>query len=184
MAGTAEEHGISNIHLFEGRWPPTSWTARGTADGIDADVSLMAHVGYDIEAVGPFLDAMEAVTSRLCVAVMSEGAMTTVATLLWEPIHGEPRVPLPALPELVALLIARGRLPELSLTDRFPPSFESREAIVDTARRQLWLRPGSPKDRRTIDLVDGMATERDGRWALDWRITRIGVVTWEPRDPD
>lgn len=184
MAGTAEEHGIDNIRLFEGRWPPASWGSRGTADGIDADVSLMAHVGYDIEDIGPFLDAMEAVTTRLCIAVMSEGAMTTVATLLWDPIHGEPRAPLPALPELLALLLARGRLPEITLVDRIPPSFESREAVVDMARRQLWLRPGSAKDRRLIDLVDEMATERDGRWALDWAVTRIGVVSWAPRDPD
>ncbi len=184
MAGAAEEHGIGNVRLFEGQWPPASWAARGTAEGVDADVSLMAHVGYDIEAIGPFLDAMEAVTTRRCVAVMSEGSMTTVATLLWDTIHGEPRVPLPALPELIALLLARGRLPEIQLVDRVPPTFDSREDLVQMARRQLWLRPASVKDRRLIDIVDDLATERDGRWALLWTATRIGIVSWEPRDPD
>jgi len=126
---------------------------------------------------------MEAVTARRCVAIMSEGAMTTVATLLWGPIHDEPRAPLPALPELLAVLIARGRLPEIELVDRRPTSFASREELVQLARRQLWLRPGSAKDRRLIDLVDERATERDGTWALDWAVTRIGIVTWAPRDP-
>ena len=107
-----------------------------------ADVSLMAHVGYDIEDVGPFLDALEAVTRRLCIAVMGEGAMTTVGRLYWERIHGEPRVPLPALPDLVTLLLARGRLPEVRLVDREPPTHEHLEGLHDRARRQLWLRPG------------------------------------------
>ncbi len=143
----------------------------------------MAHVGYDIGDIGPFLDAMESVTGRACVAVMAEGAMTTVATMLWEPIHGEPRVPLPALPEVLGLLMARGRLPEVTLVDRVPAVFGTRDELVAMACRQLWLTPSSAKDQRLADLVTDLATERDGRWALDWAVTRIGVVTWAPRDP-
>ncbi len=182
LAAGAEEHEIGNLHVFEGRWPPTGWMDRGVVEGLHVDVSLMAHVGYDIEAIGPFLDAMESVTSRLCVAVLSEGAMTTVATLLWQPVHDEPRAPLPALPELLALLLARGRLPEVSLVDRVASAFESRDDLLQMARRQLWVRPGSAKDRRVVDLVDELATERDDGWSLDWTTTRIGIVTWEPRD--
>lgn len=184
LAAGAEEHEIGNVAVFEGRWPPAGWMDRGVVEGLQVDVSLMAHVGYDIEAIGPFLDAMESVTSRLCVSVLAEGAMTTVATLLWQPVHDEPRAPLPALPEFLALLLARGRLPEVQLVDRVAPSFATREELVDMARRQLWVKPGSAKDRRLIDLVDQLATERDGQWALDWTTTRIGIVTWEPRDRD
>ena len=75
--------------------------------------------------------------------------------------------------------------PRLILYARqFVESIADAEDVVQMARRQLWLRPGSAKDRALIDLVDEMATERDGRWALDWAVTRIGIVTWEPRDPD
>jgi ubiquinone/menaquinone biosynthesis C-methylase UbiE len=53
------EHGVSNIRVVEGRWPQA-------ADEIGAgDVALIAHVGYDVEAIGPFLDAMEAAAARL-----------------------------------------------------------------------------------------------------------------------
>ncbi len=45
---------------IEGRWPP-----RGSAARSEADVSLIAHVGYDIEEIGAFLGAMEAATRRL-----------------------------------------------------------------------------------------------------------------------
>lgn len=106
--------------------------------------------------------------------------MTTVATLFWEPVHGEPRVALPALPELVTLLFARGRMPEIRLVDRTPPTFESLPELLGMARRQLWVRPGSDKDARLKALVEAHAEERDGRFALEWTPTRIGIVTWAP----
>jgi hypothetical protein len=168
------EHAIDNVNPINGRWP---------LDGHDlsADVSLMAHVGYDIEGIGPFLDAMEAATKRLCVAVLAEGAMTTVATLFWEPVHGDVRVPLPALPEFLGVLMARGRLPSVVLEDRMPAAFDTYNDLVMMARRQLWVRPGSAKDDELLHLVKSRASRRDGRWALDWGSTRIGVVTWDPR---
>jgi hypothetical protein len=107
--------------------------------------------------------------------------MTTVATMFWNEIHGEPRVRLPALPEFVTLLFARGRVPEISLVDRHPHSFESFDEAHAMARRQLWLRPGSAKDQTLAELVRHAVTERDGRYAFEWTPTKIGIVTWQPR---
>src|SRR5882724_9843422 len=56
------EHGISNVEIVAERWP-----MRGAPI---ADVALMAHIGYDLEEIGPFLDAVEASARRLCVAVL------------------------------------------------------------------------------------------------------------------
>lgn len=167
------EHGIGNIRIVEGCWPLTGFEER-------ADVSLMAHIGYDIEEIGPFLEAMEAATRRRCVAVLGAGAMTTSATLFWGPVHGEPRVALPAFPELLTLLLARGRLPELQLVDREPTTFDSLDEVLAAARRQLWVRPDSAKGINLRRLVHEAASARDGRWALDWNATKIGIVTWEP----
>jgi len=167
------EHGIANVRIVEGRWPLPGFEER-------ADVSLMMPIGYDIEEIGPFLDAMEAATRRACVAVLGEGAMTTIAMLFWQPIHGEPRVALPALPELLTLLLARGRLPQVQLVDRKPPTFDSLDDLLFMARRQLWVRPGSDRDVELQRLVRETASDRDGRWALDWHASKIGIVTWEP----
>lgn len=169
------EHGIGNIRIVAQRWPLADAGDRGM---VEADVALLAHIGYDIEGIGPFLDAVEGTTRRRCVAVMGEGAMTTVATLFWEPIHGEPRVALPALRELVTILFARGHIPETRMVDRTPPSFGSMDELLAMARRQLWVRPGSPKDARLKELVEARAEGCDGRFALDWTPTRIGIVTW------
>lgn len=164
--------GIENVSLIEARWPMA-----GPPVG---HVGLMAHVGYDIAEIGPFLDQLESVSRRLCVAVLGESAMTTVATLFWERIHGEPRVRLPALPELLVLLAARGRLPAVRLVDRNQPSFGSFDEALAMARRQLWLREGSRKDAWLRDLVAETVTEGDGRFAFDWTPTKIGIVSWSP----
>jgi SAM-dependent methyltransferase len=168
------EHGISSIDIIDDRWPP------GAAAAPTADVVLMAHVGYDIEDFDAFLSAAERAAQRDCVAIMSEGATTTAAALLWRPVHDEDRVALPALPELLTLLLARGQLPRVILVQREPSVFETRADLLAMARRQLWLQPGSPKDQRLRELVSGRATQREAGWALDWRPTRVGIVSWEP----
>jgi SAM-dependent methyltransferase len=165
-------YAIRNITIIASRWPMDDPPA--------AEVALMAHVGYDIAEIGPFLDCLEESARRLCIAVMGESAMTTVANLFWEAIHGEPRVRLPALPELMVLLVARGRLPQVRIVERRMPTFDSIDEALAMARRQLWLREGSDKDRRLQQLLADELEERDRRYAFDWEPTKIGVVAWEP----
>jgi len=180
-AGMAEL-GIDNVRTVEARWPLAGWEHDPEVLApVRADVALMAHVGYDVEHIGPFLDALEAATGRLCVAVMGEGAMTTVGRLYWEAIHGEQRVPLPALPDLLALLVARDRLPEVLLVERETHTFPDLDALHDRARRQLWLRPGSERDLRLRAVLERDAIEVDGGLTLPEDRSRIGIVTWEPR---
>ena len=169
----AGANGIANVRVIESRWP--------MSDPPLSDVAVMAHVGYDIAEIGPFLDQAEASARRLCVAVMGASAMATTGALFWRGVHGEDRVRLPALPELLMLLLARGRLPEVTLVDRVPPTFDTFEDALAMARRQLWVRAGSAKDERLIELARGAVTERDGRFAFDWRPTKIGIVNWSPR---
>jgi len=172
----AAEAGIENVSVIEARWP----MADGSAPA--GDVGLMAHVGYDIAEIGPFLDQLEQQSSRLVVAAMGESAMATVATLFWERIHGEPRVRLPAMPELLVLLAARGRVPAVTLVDRAPPAFESLDEALVMARRQLWLREGSQKDELLRRLVGETVTAQDGRYSFDWTPTKIGIISWAPRE--
>jgi hypothetical protein len=96
----------------------------------------------------------------------------------WEPVHGEARIPLPALPELVTLVQSRGAPFELRLTSRPSMTFESPDHALTFARRQLWLREGSEKDRRLQILLGERLFERDGRYALSSEPMSVGVLTW------
>ena len=171
-AGIAE-HGLENVDVVEDEWPSRLV--------VQADVALMAHVGYDIEAFGVFLDAAEQ-SSRRCVVIMRTGGASRINAVLFPDIHGEPRSAYPMLPELIELLAARDTEAEVTLVERGAWGFASQEQLLEAGRRSLYLRTGSARDRRLQRLVVERATERDGRWDIDWTPMQDGVVTWEVRD--
>lgn len=167
------EHSIENVRVEQRRWP------EGAA-GLRADVALIAHVGYDVAQIGPFLDAMEAAARRLCVAVLLARPPSFALDALWPAVHGEPRAALPALPEFLAVLLARGRLFEVRLCERSPQSYESPEQVLAVARRQTWVQPGSEADKRLQAVVAERMQEREGRYALTWEPSAVAVVSWTP----
>lgn len=160
--------GIRNIRVVQGRFPMS---------GLEADVALICHVGYDIEAIGPFLAMMERSAPRR-VAVLFERQPTWAADALWPAVHGEPRATLPALREFLALHLARGVIPNVVTLEVPAASYESPERALDFARRQTWVRPGSEKDALLERVVRGRLRERDGRFAYTWDPLTIGIVSW------
>jgi hypothetical protein len=107
----------------------------------------------------------------------------SVADVCWPPVHGEARVSLPALPDFVELLRARGRDSSIERLEREPRRFASRDELAGFLRRQLWTEPGSPADARFEAALDDLVeTDADGRVGLvDQRPLPIGIVTWAPR---
>jgi SAM-dependent methyltransferase len=166
------EHGITNIDIHNTRWP--------SPDPIEADCSLISLVGNDIEDIGPFIEAMEASTRRMCTFVNLEVPPASAFRGVWLDVHGEPRAVLPSLPEFLGLLLARGRLFEMRIVERGIQSFEDPEHVLVGARRQTWVEPGSEKDRILQQSIRDRLQERDGRYAFSWAPMRIGIVTWFP----
>jgi SAM-dependent methyltransferase len=171
-----EEHGITNVRVVPGAWP-SALDDMGPLPV--ADVALIAHVGYDIEAIGPFLDAMERAAGERCVAVLTDQSPAAVADPLWPLVHGEGRVALPALPDLVALLHARGRATEVVRVDRLSRAFDSVDALTAFLRRQLFIEEGGAKDVHFRAVLPDLIARRDGAWTLAaGPAGHVGVVTW------
>jgi SAM-dependent methyltransferase len=175
----AAEHGIANVRAVEGRWPIDP------ADGPPpaADVALIAHVGYDVEAIGPFVDSMEAAAGRLCVAILADGQPSRPAHAFWPPVHGEARAELPALDAFLDLLRARGCNPWEVRSPRPVRGFPTREELARWLRGQLFLEPGSAKDAVLgRELERRVVANPDGSFGLSSQIPMMtGIVTWEPR---
>ena len=167
------EHAIANVDVVPARWP--------TEAAPTCDVALVAHLGYDIEDIGPFLDAMEAAARRLCVAVLAAPSPPHPAEPFWPPIHGEPRAALPALAEFLVLLLARGRLFDLRVVEREPLAHGSPDGPLRWLYQQLFVAPDTGKGRRLAALAREAIRERGGRWALSWEPVPVGIVTWLPR---
>ena len=177
-------HGIANIRAVEGRWPPDAALRAALGPDPVADVALIAHVGYDVEAIMPFLDAMEAAARRRCVAVLMDRSPASVAAGFWPPVHGEARVPLPALPQLTELLSARGRTPDVIRVTGERRRWADRDELLTFLRRQLWTASGSAADARLLASVgDLAATAPDGSVSVAGSPPLdIGVVYWIPVD--
>jgi SAM-dependent methyltransferase len=182
-AGMAD-HGIERIRALEGRWPPDAALRAALGPDPVADGALIAHVGYDIEAIGPFVDAMEAAARRLCVAVLMEGSPASIAAGFWPLVHGESRVPLPALPQFVELLIARRTNPAVTRVTGERRRWAGRDELVGFLRRQLWTALGSERDTRLLAAVESLAIEaEDGSVAIaDAPALGVGIVSWAPAE--
>lgn len=167
------EYGVSNIRIIQGQWP--------LAEPPAADCSLIAHIGYDIEDLGPFLDAMEASTIRRCVAVLLSRAPSAAAEPAWPLIHGEQRIPLPGLPEFLAVLSARGRLFEVRLTKRPAMHYHSREQALGFLRQQLFIQEGGAKDQELERILPELLQETEAGFSIARGASPLGVVSWSPR---
>lgn len=175
----AAEHGVTNLRIVPGAWPAA---LAGLGEPPIADVAFIAHVGYDIEEIGPFLDAMERAAGRLCVAMLTDRSPASVADPFWPPVHGMDRVPLPALPELAELLRARDRRTEIQRVERPQRTFDSFDGLATFVRRQLWIREDGDKEQRFRIALASMARERDDDgWTLaNPPVGSTGILTWEP----
>jgi SAM-dependent methyltransferase len=173
------QHGIENVRPILARWP----MAPGAGAPPTADVALIAHLGYDVEAIGDFLDAMEAAAGRLCVAVLAERAPSAPAGPFWPVVHGESRAELPALSDLLAILRSRGRDPSVAYARRQSRGFASYAALVAWLRTQLFVVAGSAADGRlAAEIARRAVADEDGSVRLVPVIeSRVGIARWLPR---
>lgn len=167
------EFEISNITLSDLRWP--------VADPPPVDVAFMSHVSYDIEQIGPFLDAMERAARKRCVVVLLDGQPVVMGMGdIWEAVHGESKDALPALPEFIVLLVARGVLPEVRLISRPPITFPDIESAHASLRVRLWLAEGSEKDRKLGAVLPSALVSTPDGLALPDSGGVVGIVSWTP----
>jgi molybdenum cofactor cytidylyltransferase len=177
------DHRIANVRVLEGAWPPDAQLRASLGPFPVADVALIAHVSYDIEAIAPFLDAMESSARRRCVAVLMERNPASAAGPFWPPVHGVERVPLPGLVEFVEFLAARGATLEVTRLEAERRRWTDRDELLAFLRRQLWTAPGSPADSRLLVAAEAMtAVAHDGSLSvLGAPAVDIGIVTWGAR---
>jgi len=172
----AHDHDIRNITTIHTRWPPEDAVALGM---LVSDVVLIAHVGYDVESISEFITALESAARREVVAVLMDQMPASAADAFWPPVHGESRVPLPALTEFVELLADRGSEPTVERVTDGRRRFESREALEGFVRRQLWIDPDGPREARFQAALDELAVPDGDAWTIKGRgSVEIGVVRW------
>ncbi|HEY4228355.1 MAG TPA: NTP transferase domain-containing protein [Candidatus Limnocylindrales bacterium] len=172
------EYDLENVRVVTGRWPEA---VANLAPLPCADVAFIANVGHDTEAIGPFVAGLEA-AAPLCVAVMQEEPPAAAAAPFFEAVHAERRISLPALPDFIDLLEARGATPSLEVFERPARRWRSRDEVLTFLRRQTWVVPGSAGDQRLQDRLDALAiTDDNGALILptEGAPSQVGILRWE-----
>ena len=96
----ASEAEIENYSVTQALWDVAEVDA--------ADLVLCAHVLYGVADVEPFVRKLEAhANSLVVVLVFVESPMNRISKF-WNPVHGEERIDMPALPELMNALWEMG----------------------------------------------------------------------------
>ena len=156
---TAGEAGIE-VEVVESGW------AEATVD--PADVVLCSHVVYVVQDIEPFVRKLNQHARRLVLMVVFRSSPQSQLYGLWEQVHGEPRNPLPTLPQFQPVLDELGitcRIEELP-GDR-PFGFASEEEAREIIAQRLYVAPGSQAEARLAGALDeALQEEEDGVWRI------------------
>ena len=171
----AREHGIGNVSPVQSRWED--------ADVEPADVVLCSHVLYVVRDVDTFVRKLDSHALRKVLVVLYDRSPQSQNSPVWELVHHEERLQLPAVPQLRDVLL------ELGIDARFDPlpshpprGFDSVEDAVEQLTDRLYLAPGGEKQAVLKRDLPRLLVDEDGTFRLRDapELTPI-VVSWEPR---
>lgn len=163
-----------NIVLVPSRWEE--------AEVAPADIVLCVQVLYTVKDIVPFVRKLEGHAGEKVLVVLYENPPQFQAHPLWPGVHGQERLKLPCLRELMQVLWEMGIYPDLEmLTPQEPRGFESRERALQQMRPRLLVAPGSDGERRLGEVLADMLEEVDGRFEIRGVPPfRPALVWWRP----
>ncbi len=172
LRGQMVRHRIANITVVEEKWQTV---------GVEpADVVLCAHVIYDVVAIEEFVRWLTAHARKRVQLVANMPWRMHALSSFWPPVHGEERITLPSVPELLPLLWELGVFPDLAMLSVYPPEpFRDRGRALAILRRMIYVNPGSEQDARLQAALDALADEVPGGIALrEATPRREALVSW------
>ena len=170
---TANEYGIDNVSIVQSGWVD--------AEVEPADVILCSHVVYVIEDIGAFVRKLNSHARRLVLCVLFQSPPQAQIYGLWEQVHGEPRHPLPCLPEFLPVLEELGISAEVTeIGGQGPRGFDSLEEARTLIPRRLYVAPDTPEMERLERALQESLFEEDGLWQVRGTpAVRPCIVAWE-----
>ena len=170
---------IDNVDVVETRWPPAA-TSTAASRPMSRSSPMSATTS---RRSGRSSARWSRPRERLCVAVLMERQPSSIADACWPPVHGEARVSLPALPEFVELLRARGRSRRSSGSSASRGGSRRATSSRGSFGASCGPSQGARRTAGSVAALDELMTgDDDGRVGLrGQRPLPIGIVTWAPR---
>jgi 2-polyprenyl-3-methyl-5-hydroxy-6-metoxy-1,4-benzoquinol methylase len=155
---------------------PATWE---DAEVEPADVVLCANVVYGVADIGPFVQQLNDHARDLVAIIAYMDAPSSMMSPLWEAVHGEERINLPAAPELLLVLWELGIFPNLQvLPPGAPRAAPSMEIAIQFARVFLYVQTGTEADGRLMKAAEELAVETPDGITLRQAQTRPQAVLW------
>jgi SAM-dependent methyltransferase len=168
----AKSAGIQNVSIVAATWEDPEVEP--------ADIVLCVNVVYGVADVGPFVQKLNDHARELVAVVAYMDAPSSMMSPLWESVHEEQRINLPATPELLPVLWELGIFPNLQM---LPPEERSRTApnmdvALQFARVFLYVQPGTEADQRLQKAAAEFAVETPNGITLRRAQTRPQAIVW------
>jgi SAM-dependent methyltransferase len=169
----AKEARIENVTAVEAGWMQAEVEA--------ADLVLCANVVYGVADIEPWLAKLDGYARERVVVVVFMDAPMSMLSPLWEAVHDEARIELPALPQLLPVLWEMDIFPNVEMVPAKPRSMPNMDAAIGLARHMLHVEAGTEKDIRLQTAVRDMALETPEGVTLRRGGARpLGIVWWRP----
>lgn len=172
LQSAAKDAGLDNVSVVSDTWED--------AKVENHSVVFCANVVYGVADIEPFVRKLQDSASETVAIVVYYDAPLSTMSPLWDAVHEEKRINLPALPELLPVLWEMDIYPNVNtLPGVARPSAPTLEAAIQVARHFLYLEPGSEKDKRLEQVAREMATQTpDGGWTVRAPNVRPQAVVW------
>ena len=148
LQDSCEEAKIENVSCVFGLW-----------EDVVIDIhegALCSHVTYGIENIGKFLENVNRYASKRVVIIAFMKSPQAHLESLWREVHGEERVHLPGVPELMDVLWQLDIAPELSIIEHLGPHiYGSEQDAISDLRRRLYVNQGTRKDEILTRVLKG-----------------------------
>ena len=167
-----QEVGVKNINIVDSEWEEASVEPH--------DLTLCSHVVYGVADIEPFVRKLhDSAGKRVAIVSFVESPQSYLAAL-WEPVHGDRRINLPAMPELVNVLWEMDIYPNVDMMPRRQnTAFESPEAALEQIARRLFIGGNPVREERLRAALPGyLEPTADGYAIRGAKPARQGIVHW------
>lgn len=171
---SAADAEVENIAAVEASWEEAAVEPH--------DVVLCANVVYGVAEIRGFVRRLEeAARDRVAIVLYMDAPLSRMSPI-WTEVHGEKRIDMPGLPELLPVLWGLEIYPDVAMlpatSTRTLPNLETAIAF---ARHFLYIEAGSEKEQRLREIAARFVVETPEGVTMRGASERPqGVVSWSP----
>ena len=175
LSAEAIEAKIENVSIVAGLW-----------DEVEVDpvqVVLCPNVIHGVGGLESFMLKLESHALDKILVLADMRSPQAKFSPSWETVHGEERINLPGVPELLMTLWELDIYPDLEMFEPTPhETAPDRETALETLRQMFHVLTDTGKDQRLQGIMDDLVVQTPGGLGIKGvGLRHQGLISWRPR---